>query len=453
MDSITGHQIRLAISDFLAVALEITLKKETAQLKNKTERAIENKRQKLSPQYETSFFLAQLHTSLELMRAQKLNLATHTAKGIHSALQTDNVILLTKEDKTEIVSTRTLQSPCIDATSNNTGGHSGHLKNIIDFLNIPVVGSRMYQLILEEHPAAQNFILASGKNGKENYNFLAQCLRWKPRKLTADERSKQLLFPKHDDAYACLIPLYPASLANYLFHATHKIKYSDGGRQAKQHKQKDEVAALKPYSTIHDLAVTNLGGANSQNVSRLNNQQSGRNYLLPSLPPRFNQHRGFQLGASDKSFFSKNLRYFCRDPLQELFALVEDDTNTFVVRESRKIIITSMLDQVLWLAASIQSGNSPGWSKQAHALHYNERLWLDPGRAALEGEEDFAQDREQDDWRGYVATRFANWLNTLLKERFEKIKYDFGDAVQKEWRLAMEEIIKKGDREGKEEFL
>ena len=48
MDSITGHQIRLAISDFLAVALEITLKKETAQLKNKTERAIENKRQKLS---------------------------------------------------------------------------------------------------------------------------------------------------------------------------------------------------------------------------------------------------------------------------------------------------------------------------------------------------------------------------------------------------------------------
>ena len=86
-------------------------------------------------------------------------------------------------------------------------------------------------------------------------------------------------------------------------------------------------------------------------------------------------------------------------------------------------------------------------------MHYNERLWLDPGRAALEGEEDFAQDREQDDWRGYVATRFANWLNTLLKERFEKIKYDFGDAVQKEWRLAMEEIIKKGDREGKEVFL
>ena len=77
----------------------------------------------------------------------------------------------------------------------------------------------------------------------------------------------------------------------------------------------------------------------------------------------------------------------------------------------------------------------------------------DCGRADQPDEKDFAQDREQDGWRGYVATRFANWLNDLLKKEFEKIRFDFGDAVQKEWRLAMEEIIKKSGREGKEVFL
>lgn len=453
MQTITNQELERALGEFLVKELEATVRKEVAMLKNKTESAVENKRQRLAPRYETGSFLTQLHASLEFMRAQKLNLATHTAKGIHSALQTDNVILLTKENNIKIVSTRTVQSPCIDATSNNTGAHSGYLKNIVDFLNIPVAGRRIYQLILEEHPAAQDFISTSSKNGTENYSFLTQCLRAQPKNLTTDERSKQLLFPKHDDTYACLIPLYPTSLANYLFHAVHKIKYSDEARQAKQQKQKDDATTQKSYSTVHDLAVTKLGGAKSQNVSRLNNQQSGRNYLLPSLPPVFNQHRGFQISPSDQSFFNKKLRYLCRAPLQELFALVADKTNTFLVRESRKTIINTMLDQVLWLAASIQGNSSPGWSKKAHALHYNERLWLDPGRAELEGEEDFAEDRAQDDWRGYVATRFANWLNALLKKEFEHMRFDFGDAVQKEWRTTMEEVIQKSRREGREVFL
>ncbi|MDO5674215.1 MAG: type I-F CRISPR-associated protein Csy1 [bacterium] len=453
MDSITGHQIRLAIGDFLAAELETTLKKETAQLKNKTESAVENKRQKLAPRYETGFFLTQLNASLEFMRAQKLNLATHTAKGIHSALQTDNVILLAKEENSGIVSSRTVQRLCIDATSNNTGSHSGHLKNIVDFLNVPVAEGRIYQAVLSNNPAIRDLFSAMGENGEENLLFLVRCLQVQPVNLSTGERSKQLLFPAEADAYVCLIPLYPSSLVNHVFHTIHGIRYSDDARLAKQQRQKDDATAQKSYSTVHDLAVINLGGANSQNVSRLNNQQSGRNFLLPSLPPVFNQQHAFQIGPSDQSFFNKKLRYLCRAPLQKLFALVADDTNTFFVRESRKTIINTMLDQVLWLAASIQGNSPPGWSKKGHALHYKECLWLDPGRAELEGEEDFAEDREQKDWRGYVATRLANWLNALLKKEFEHMRYDFGDAVQKEWRSSMEEVIQKSRREGREVFV
>ena len=256
----------------------------------------------------------------------------------------------------------------------------------------------------------------------------------------------------HVGDYVCLVPLYPSAFNHEFHHRVNELRYSDENKKARENRYKAK-GEQQAYVSIPDIAALKLGGSNTQNVGRLNNQQGGRNTLLPSLPPRFSQKRAFRIARTQKNFFNKRLYYHCKITIQHLFAIVKINYNNVDIRDARKAILDSILNEILMVATTLQQANPPGWTRDLHGLGYSERLWLDPGRAYLEGEEEFGQDRLHTDWRADIATRFGNWLNDVLKDAFKQIRHDFGDAEQQEWIREMEEMIKQSQRKGLEVFL
>ncbi len=465
MKTLTTGQVRQRIAEFLRAQFD----KKTASEQKKLAKAEENNDVQVGSDLRQRLTEAEQKYSLDVWMehaakrmAAGLKFGTHLSKGVHPDSRGDNIFFQPEHPlPVGLIASQHMHESALDAN-----GNAAYLPlaAFFDWFVDEEKEIRIRHLILVKHPALAGAFAADAGISSQHQERFFDSLTGETGAPATAETNKQVLWPLKPDAgptdnasisYICLIPLYPSAFTHALYNRLNAIRYSEENKKARENRYK-QSSSWQAYVSIPQQAGSRLGGTKPQNVSQLDSKRGGRNLLLPSMPPTsptFAAARPFAISAGQASFFDNRMSYLCRAPLQELFALVADKTNTFLVRESRKTIINRMLDQVLWLAASIQGNSPPGWSKKAHDLHYNERLWLDPGRAELEGEEDFAEDREQEDWRGYVATRFANWLNALLKKEFENMRFDFGDAVQKEWRATMEEIIQKSRREGREVFL
>ena len=70
--------------------------------------------------------------------------------------------------------------------------------------------------------------------------------------------------------------------------------------------------------------------------------------------------------------------------------------------------------------------------KRFQKLARAEQLWLDPLRAELPDEGDFAREWLWMDWPAEIGRRFANWLNGQLKGLLP-----VGDAEAREWKKVL----------------
>ncbi len=316
MSEITTEKIKYSIVSFLNDELEKELAKSISEMKNPTEKKINNKREKLkfSSDFNFTLWLEQLKGSIEFMSNEMLSLATHSAKGIHSALKSDNV-LMKKNTKLPIgiLGFQNIDNPKLDANSNNTGSHAGHLKIIVNFLNINLLDNRIYQWIMNENDTVRDFL---NKNiSKSSFDYFYSLLSYEINRPVSDAKNKQLLFPINDEIYHCIIPLYPSVMCNYLYGSIQYIKYSEESKQARKNRKDNKN--VESYKDIIDLAYIKLGGDNAQNVTRLNNEQGGRNYLLPSMPPIISKSYDFKLSKFADNFFGKSLIYHCYQPLEQ----------------------------------------------------------------------------------------------------------------------------------------
>ena len=390
------------------------------------------------------------------MQNHDLSIATHTSKGIHSAVRSDNILLnnFAKSHLSEFVNFDSIPNPKIDANTNNTGSHAGHLKIIVNFLNIEILERRFYSLITAKNSTIQAFF--EKHLTVELFYYLKDLLYFKTIQPITDARNKQTLFLIDDNNYHCVIPLFPASLTHYTHKSINEIKYSDHSKKARKIRFSKEVQSDKPiaYRDIRNLAVIKLGGENAQNVSRLNNVQGGFHYLLPSLPPpKIADSKGFKLSKFANSIFSTGLQYYAREAIEDIFKSARDARNIVDIREARKLAIDEMLFQIFSASEELRSTLPAGWSKDSN-LERAQMLWLDPKRADLEGEEDFKAERESnDDWHKSIIHGFARWLNALLQAEFKEKANDFGDPEHLEWEREIEEMIKRYERAGKGVFL
>ncbi|SNT69674.1 type I-F CRISPR-associated protein Csy1 [Psychrobacter sp. LV10R520-6] len=471
MKNITQAQVKQAIDNFLQSQYD----KKTESIQKKLVKAEESKdfadiselQSQLGP-FKEKFNKVNWMIEAKTMATQ-LNFGTHISKGVHPNAKGDNVNFRSQPQH-DFMGTHSLISGLMDANGNAaalplaglfdwtitrdgvTDGASADHKS-------PKLTVR--DLLLTNHPALSGSFAEEQTLSDVYQQVFVSTLTRQIDNPSTHERNKQLLWPLEcsEDSitatttadYHTIIPLYPSVLTHELFRHINHLKFSEENKLARDNRHK-KTAEQQPYITIHDLAVLQLGGTKPQNISKLISKQSGRNYLLPSLPPSFTQSQDLSFSKNASSIFnSKTMAYKTRKTLDALYKIIKTNYNNVTIRDTRKSLLDELLLQILTVANSVQNNRPAGWSAE-YQLDYAEKLWLDPYRKELMDEDTFKTDFDNGYWQQEIEQRFAAWLQNLLKKEFPKIKDDFADAEQTQWENEMQAALKESKRMGQGAF-
>jgi CRISPR-associated protein Csy1 len=188
------------------------------------------------------------------------------------------------------------------------------------------------------------------------------------------------------------------------------------------------------------LAVQKLGGANQQNISKLNSERQGKNYLLPSLPPVW-ASRAVRppYGADFFTIFGRIRKP--SDMVRDLRGFLESDPPPNKdTRDKRDAMLMRIMDELFVYAGKLR-GLAPGWSRDARCrLHPAEKRWLDPGAPPEEPSGDPFGETEDGGLPPVIVTRFADWLNHALGK-----KLPMGDVEHAFWAESLENAWEETD--------
>ena len=236
-----------------------------------------------------------------------------------------------------------------------------------------------------------------------------------------------------DSHYILLAPLYATSLAHAVHAQVQEDRFGEANKAARQARRERKVHD----GVFHDypgLAVQNMGGTKPQNISQLNSERRGMNYLLSSLPPKWKVNAQRFPTHADSVF----TRYFDSRPLvrqtvKTLRRYLESNPNPVQdTRDRRKELVDVLVDEMVNMAAELQHALPPGWTlddPRFSALNEDEKTWLDALRAELPEEDDFANRWLAMEWPDAIGTRFGNWLNARLEG-----KLSFSDIEFRAWK-------------------
>lgn len=384
--------------------------------------------------------------------ASQLRFGTHISKGIHPDSKGDNVNFKSRNPLPEgLTGSQSVANLPLDANGNAA---ALPLAAFFDYLVDEQGQIRLRDLIQADHPSLERAFSSDQETSRQHATRFKATLDNVIEAAATHERNKQTLWPLQnaidEDRYQTLVPLYPSAFTHAVFQKLNEMRFGEANKEARDNRRKKNVEQ-RPYVSIPGVAVVRLGGTKPQNVSQLTSRQGGRNYLLPSLPPFFSSANEFRLSDKQPSLFDVRLARHCRPGLNQLCDVIKAPGNTQELRESRRAAVDAILHAIFTLAAHIQQGNSPGWSRK-YNLSLPEKYWLDPERAQLDDEDAFREARLNSNWQDSVGEQFALWLNERIKRKLRKLSIHIGDAEHLEWKREMEEAIKASQRAGEELF-
>ncbi|MCD9004942.1 type I-F CRISPR-associated protein Csy1 [Luteimonas sp. XNQY3] len=260
---------------------------------------------------------------------------------------------------------------------------------------------------------------------------------------SSHEAAKQVYWlvsdrPSNDTDYHLLQPLFSSSLAHAVHADIQDARFGEANKLARQAFRVKETHEV-PYRDYRNLVARKLGGTKPQNISQLNSERGGVNYLLASLPPTWTGESPQNLlhleSVLEKFTYFEGVR-----PLVRTLAdfLQSDPDRNKETRDRREAIEQALGSQLPVFAASIHARLEPGWTRDPDChLPLCEQLWLDPERIELppreaheQEDQDFKAAYDRGDWLDEVAGRFVNWVNSQLREAGMTA---VGDAEYKHW--------------------
>ncbi len=260
--------------------------------------------------------------------------------------------------------------------------------------------------------------------------------------FVSHEMAKQIYWcvtgePADDAGFHLLQPLFSSTLAHAVHADISEARFGEANMQAR-HARRDKKPHDGVYRDYRNLVARKLGGTKLQNISQLNIERGGVNYLLASMPPEWNhdQPRHF---LHIKSALTRFEQYEgVRPQVQALCSfLAGNPAPTMETRIERERIEQALGATLAAFGLATQQLFEPGWTRNEDCeLQDYEKLWLDPERAQLAPRVDhededaaFAHDYAWKDWPDKVAERFAHWLNAILQKRGLLV----GDAEFEHW--------------------
>lgn len=265
---------------------------------------------------------------------------------------------------------------------------------------------------------------------------------------TSHEMAKQVYWltgesPSDDTHYHLLQPMFSSSLAHAVHADIQEVRFGEDNKLARQ-AYRTKQPERRQYRDYRNLVARKLGGTKPQNVSQLNSERGGVNYLLASVPPTWKTDRPRKLLGLESAM--DRLTYFpgVRQQVQRLASfLLGNPPATEPTRETRKRMEQELGAQLALFAAETWARFEPGWTRSPDCvLPLCEQLWLDPERTELPVRKDADHPEwEQDDlafnaayvsgnWPDEVAGNFANWVNSRLRDAGLT---SVGDAEYRHW--------------------
>lgn len=259
--------------------------------------------------------------------------------------------------------------------------------------------------------------------------------------LSAHEKAKQIYWcitgsPADNTNFHLLEPLFPSALAHAIHTEIDDARFGEKNKATRDAKR-NKLAHDDTYRDYRRIAVRKFGGSKPHNVSQLNSERHGKNYLFESLPPAWNDEYRSLLGKESVFPLLRNDPEIRRllDKLRNF--LKTNPPATMETRKKRERIEQALGGALVDFAAEIQCEHPPGWTRDENCkLPQWACLWLDPERVDLPfrpehaaEDEAFRQDFEWKNWPDEVATGFAYWVNSHM----EKAGLEVGDTELKHW--------------------
>lgn len=251
--------------------------------------------------------------------------------------------------------------------------------------------------------------------------------------------AKQVYFPLEGGGYHLLAPLFPTSLVQRVYETLREDRFGTQAREAREAHRAGRFCA-HGYGDYPRLLVQKFGGTKPQNISQLNSERHGENWLLCSLPPLWDKERA-RLPLDVKSVFGPPLNALpeVARASRRLIGFLEraaGDYTNIRIRETRAALLDDLLTAVVQWAARIRQ-EEPGWSADAACrLPEEERFWLDPRRG--ENDPEWRERRNGTPWRDALLERAAVWCNREISTK----KLPMGDEEQHAWEKELAEALR-----------
>lgn len=342
-------------------------------------------------------------------RAGHLSMVSHPSKFSHPSAKTSAVIAQATLQADGYVRTGNVHYPL------DVFGSAASI-DVYKFLALSLSDGKTVLEHLEQETALAQQLLSQAPSvpaPELTSQFLA--IKASETQVKTDGLVKQVYFPV-EGAYHLLSILTPSGMLTELKERIDAMRFSDASKEARE-ARKHQLYHARGFNDILDLTVTVYGGSKPQNISVLNNQNSGRSYLLPCKPPKLDQ-RVTRLPSRD--FFKQTLSVRDFDVyFKSLFELMALDINNMHIRDGIRKVLHKIVDEVMYRAFCVREF-AGGWSQTEHyqALPKAQQLWLDA--------ELIEARLEDDEWQEAIAKALRQWLAGEIERRQNHIK--LGDA-------------------------
>lgn len=358
-------------------------------------------------------------------RVSQIQAVTHVLKATHPDARGTSLFV----DPSSLFQHREIGSHLLDSEmAIDIVGNAAAL-DVYRFLKIEVEGRRLLDWLQEDDAD----LLAALHENADVASGWASAFKGLIRPsdtISSHEMAKQVYWsvsndPADDSGFHLLQPLFPSSLVHAVHLDITDVRYGERNKEARR-AWREKTQHPDTYRDYRALIARKLGGTKPQNISQLNSDRGGVNYLLASLPPSWgNGSRNPLLSVS--SVFDK-FRQFdgVNRQVTALCKLLESKAEpSFEIRQQKDRIQQALGRSLAAFSQGIHNQYPAGWTTEATCeLPLCEQLWLDPERAALtprQGHEEqdlaFSTAFARQTWPDEIAKRFGIWLNDILKKR------------------------------------
>ncbi|MDF7675754.1 type I-F CRISPR-associated protein Csy1 [Neisseriaceae bacterium ESL0693] len=387
------------ILDFLAERKQKWL---DAKLKKETDEA----QQQLIKVSATEKFAPAIWITDAAKRVTQLSMVSHPGKFSHPSAKISSLVAQATSNNDGYLRSGNMTYP-LDVLGNAAA------MDVYKFLSIPLSDEETVLAHFEsETPLIQNFISALHLDFKDiRQDFLS--IKADAAKPRTDALIKQVYFPLDDGSYHLLSILTPSGMVTELKQRIDHMRFSDESKKARQCKKDQQWH--NGFQDLPNLTITAYGGTKPQNISVLNNQNAGRAYLLPCIPPELNKQ---PIRLPTKDFFDQCL-FIENEPFKILFSilkkLIDIKPNNMETREDINDALDEIIEEILRQADRIKE-QTPGWSKDPryHRLPESQRIWLDL-------HPDQQQQRQNNsEWYDDIQECISDWIADHLSKQAGK---------------------------------